>query len=188
MILATNNKGKIEEIKSIFKEKEIYSLKDKKIEIEVTEDQESFLENAKKKAIEIYEIAKEETIADDSGLCIKCLNGFPGVMTHRFLGEDATDRMRNEFLINEVNKFEDRSAQFICNVVYYDGKRTIVGEGIINGFIATECRGDNGFGFDEIFELPTGKTLAELSKEEKNKISARYLALEDLIKQITKQC
>jgi XTP/dITP diphosphohydrolase len=132
------------------------------------------------KAKEIYGIAKEGTIADDSGLCIDCLDGFPGVMTHRFLGEDATDRMRNEYLIKEVNKHEDRSAQFICNMVYYDGERTVVGEGILNGVIARECRGENGFGFDEIFELPNGLTLAELSSEEKNEVSSRTLALKDL--------
>ena len=136
----------------------------------------------------IYEVLNEdwieETIADDSGLCIYCLDGFPGVLTHRFLGDDATDRMRNEYLINEVNKHEDRSAQFICDIVYYDGVKTVVGEGIINGSIAKECRGNNGFGFDEIFELPNGLTLAELSTEEKNNISARSNALKVLKKKL----
>lgn len=180
MIIATNNKGKIEEIKKILKDDKVFSLKEKNIMIDVEEDKNSFLENAEKKAIEIYNIAKEETIADDSGLCINCLNGFPGVMTHRFLGENATDRMRNEYLINEVNKYEDRSAQVVCNIVYYDGKKKIIGEGILNGFISKECRGDNGFGFDEIFELLSGLTLAEISSDEKNKISARSLAIKDL--------
>ena len=180
MIIATNNKGKIEEIKKILKDDTVFSLKEKNIMIDVEEDKNSFLENAEKKAIEIYNIAKEETIADDSGLCINCLNGFPGVMTHRFLGENATDRMRNEYLINEVNKYEDRSAQVVCNIVYYDGKKRIIGEGILNGFISKECRGDNGFGFDEIFELSSGLTLAEISSDEKNKISARSLAIKDL--------
>ncbi len=180
MIIASNNKGKIEEIKKILSEYEIYSLKDKNINVDVEEDEDTFLGNATKKAKEIYGIAKEGTIADDSGLCIDCLDGFPGVMTHRFLGEDATDRMRNEYLIKEVNKHEDRSAQFICNMVYYDGERTVVGEGILNGVIARECRGENGFGFDEIFELPNGLTLAELSSEEKNEVSSRTLALKDL--------
>ena len=180
MILATNNNGKLEEVKKILKDYTIHSLKDKNINIDVVEDKESFLENAKKKAMEIYEITHEETIADDSGLCINCLGGFPGVMTHRFLGDDATDRMRNEYLINEVNKYEDRSAQVVCNLVYYDGEKEIVGEGVLNGFISTECRGNNGFGFDEIFELPNGLTLAELSSEEKNKISARSIAIKEL--------
>lgn len=180
MIIATNNKGKLEEIRNILQGYEIYSLKDKNIDIDVEEDEDSFLGNARKKAIEIYKISNEETIADDSGLCINCLNDFPGVMTHRFLGDDATDRMRNEYLINEVNKYNDRRAQVVCNLVYYDGTNEIIGEGILNGFISKECRGKNGFGFDEIFELPNGLTLAELSPNEKNEISARSIAIKDL--------
>lgn len=182
MIAATNNLGKLKEIKEMFKEHRIYSLKEVGINIDVVEDGKTFLENAKKKAIEIYNIAQtsEEVIADDSGLCIKALKGFPGVKTHRFLGENATDKMRNEYLINQVNQYDDRSAQFICTLVYYDGVNFVVGEGILDGFISKECRGDNGFGFDEIFELPNGLTLAELSVEEKNSISARSLALKDL--------
>ena len=186
MILATNNKGKLEEIRKILTDYKIYSLKDKNINVDVEEDKESFLGNAMKKAKEIYEISHEETIADDSGLCINCLDGFPGVMTHRFLGDDATDRMRNEYLINEVNKYEDRSAQVVCNLVYYDGEKEIVGEGILKGFISKECRGNNGFGFDEIFELPNGLTLAELSSDEKNSVSARLLAINDLKKKLKK--
>ena len=186
MILATNNKGKLEEIKKILTDYKIYSLKDKNINVDVEEDKDSFLGNAMKKAKEIYEISHEETIADDSGLCINCLDGFPGVMTHRFLGDDATDRMRNEYLINEVNKYQDRSAQVVCNLVYYDGEKEIVGEGVLNGFISTECRGNNGFGFDEIFELPNGLTLAELSFEEKNRISARSIAINALKKKLIK--
>lgn len=184
MILATNNKGKLDEIRKILKEYKIYSLKDKNINVDVEEDKDSFLGNAKKKAIEIYKISHEETIADDSGLCINCLNGFPGVMTHRFLGENATDRMRNEYLINEVNKHNDRSAQVICNLVYYDGTKEIIGQGVLDGFISKDCRGDNGFGFDEIFELPNGLTLAQLSPDEKNKISARAMAIKDLGKKM----
>ena len=80
----------------------------------------------------------------------------------------------------EVNKYGDRSAQVVCNIVYYDGENTIVGAGILEGFISKECRGNNGFGFDEIFELPNGLTLAEISPKEKNEISARSLALKDL--------
>ena len=186
MILATNNKGKLEEIRKILTDYKIYSLKDKNINVDVEEDKDSFLGNAMKKAKEIYEISHEETIADDSGLCINCLGGFPGVMTHRFLGDDATDRMRNEYLINEVNKYEDRSAQVVCNLVYYDGEKEIVGEGILKGFISKECRGNNGFGFDEIFELPNGLTLAELSSDEKNSVSARSIAINALKKKLIK--
>lgn len=179
MIVASNNRGKIEEIKSILNEYEIYSLKEKNIDIDVLEDADTFIGNATKKAIEVYNIAKEEVIADDSGLCINVLNDFPGVLTHRFLG-DVSDKERNEYLINEANKNNDRSAKVVCDIVYYDGKETIVGEGILEGKIAHSPRGENGFGFDPIFELETGKTLAELTPSEKNLVSARRLALNDL--------
>lgn len=179
MVIATNNKGKLNEIKEIFKEYELYSLKDKNINIDVIEDEDTFLGNATKKAREIYNIVKEPVIADDSGLCIDSLNGFPGVMTHRFMG-DVSDTERNEYLINEVNKHNDRSANFICNIVYYDGIDIVVGEGVLKGKIAKHARGNNGFGFDSIFELDNGLTLAELSNEEKNKISARSIALYNL--------
>ncbi|MCX4365283.1 MAG: RdgB/HAM1 family non-canonical purine NTP pyrophosphatase [Bacilli bacterium] len=184
IIIATNNKGKIEEIKKILNEYEIYSLKERNIDIDVVEDQDTFLGNAQKKAFEIYELTGEETIADDSGLCIDALDGFPGVMTHRFLGDYASDTMRNEYLINELNKYSNRSAQVICKLVYYNGKDIVVGEGVLKGFIAKECRGINGFGFDEIFELSNGLTLAELSADEKNKVSARGLAAKDLKKKL----
>jgi len=179
MILATNNKGKINEIKNILNEYDIYSLKDRNIDIDVIEDSDTFEGNALKKAKEIYNISHEEVLADDSGLCINCLNGSPGVMTHRFLGE-VSDEERNQYLINEVNKHDDRKAQVVCSLVYYDGINTIVGTGILEGYISTSCRGSNGFGFDPIFELPNGKTLAELTAEEKNMVSARALAANDL--------
>jgi len=187
MIVASNNKGKIEEIKAILNDYPVYSLKDKNIDIDVIEDAETFLGNALKKAKEVYKISGEAAIADDSGLCIHALNEFPGVMTHRFLGDNATDLDRNNYYINELNKYNDRSAKVVCVIVYYDGTNTLVGEGVIEGIISKEIRGEYGFGFDKVFELKNGKTLAELTPEEKNKVSARYLALEDL-KQKLKDC
>lgn len=95
MILATNNKGKLKEIREILTEYKIKSLKEVGISVDVVEDQASFQGNALKKAKEIYELAKEAVIADDSGLCITAFDGWPGVMTHRFMGEEATDEERN---------------------------------------------------------------------------------------------
>lgn len=186
MILATNNMGKLKEIREILKEYEISSLKDKNIDIDVIEDQDTFVGNAKKKALEIYDITHEEVLADDSGLCIEALNGFPGVMTHRFLGENATDEERNQYLIDEVNKHENCNASVVCSLVYYDGVDFTIGTGEIKGIIAKEMRGTNGFGFDPIFELSNGLTLAETSSEEKNAISARAMAARDLQKKLTR--
>ena len=186
MIAATNNEGKLREIREILNDYKIDSLKDRNISIDVVEDQNTFLGNATKKAQEIYNITHEEVIADDSGLCINALDNFPGVLTHRFLGENATKEMRNNYLIEKTNECSDRSAKVVCYIVYYNGKETIIGKGILNGFISKNRRGLNGFGFDEIFELPNGKTLAELTSDEKNKISARALALQDLKRKLTK--
>ena len=186
VIAATNNEGKLREIRAILNDYKIDSLKDRNISIDVVEDQDTFLGNAIKKAQEIYNITHEDVIADDSGLCINALDGFPGVLTHRFLGEEATDEMRNNYLIEKTNKCTNRSAKVICYIVYYNGKETIVGEGILNGFISKNRRGLNGFGFDEIFELQNGKTLAELSSDEKNEVSARALALKDLKRKLAK--
>ena len=102
-----------------------------------------------------------------------------------FLGEDKTDRERNLAIIERCKDLEDRSAKVVCNIVYYNDGKIVVGEGIINGYISKEVRGENGFGFDEIFELENGKTLAELSPSEKNNISARSLALKDLKNKLT---
>lgn len=180
MIFASNNKGKLREVKAIFEDYEVKSLAEAGINIEVEEDQDSFYGNALKKAKEIYEIAKEPVVADDSGLCIDVYEGWPGVLTHRFMGEEATDDDRNNAILNKMKEESNREAKVACNLVYYDGKDIVVGEGVLNGNISNERRGSNGFGFDDIFELENGKTLAELSSEEKNEVSARYLAAIDL--------
>ena len=186
MIAATNNESKLREIRAILNEYKIYSLKDRNIAVEVEEDQDTFLGNAKKKAQEIYNLTHEEVIADDSGICINALDGFPGVLTHRFLGKNATTEMRNNYLIEKTNEYSDRSAKVICCIVYYNGTEMIACNGILEGFIAKERRGQNNFGFDEIFELSDGRTLAELPPTEKNKISARSLALQELKRKLTK--
>lgn len=180
MTLATNNAGKLREIKSILADYEIYSLREKNIDIDIEENQDSFYGNALKKAKEIYEISHEPVIADDSGLCIDCFDGWPGVLTHRFLGNESTEKERNIAILEKMKDCNNRDASVVCNLVYYDGINILNGEGIIKGKISDSRRGVNGFGFDEIFEMSNGKTLAELTSEEKNKISARYLAANDL--------
>lgn len=180
MIFASNNPGKLREIKKIFAEYDVKSLKEAGIEIEVEEDRDTFCGNALKKAQEIYQVSREAVIADDSGLCIHCYDEWPGVQTHRFLGENKTDDERNRAILDKMEDQKEREASVVCNLVYFDGKNTIVGEGKLEGTIAREVRGENGFGFDPIFTLQSGKTLAELTPEEKNLASARYLAAFDL--------
>ena len=185
MIFASNNKGKIKEIKSIFKDEEIISLKEANVDIDVIEDADSFYGNALKKAKEIFELTNIPVIADDSGICIDAFDGWPGVLTHRFAGEEATDEERNAIMLDKVHTQDNKNAKVICNLVYYDGKQIVVGEGILKGTIVSP-RGTNGFGFDPIFELESGKTLAELTSEEKNITSARYLAALDLKNKLSK--
>ncbi len=180
MILATNNKGKLKEIREILSQYEIMSLREAGITVDVVEDQDSFYGNALKKAKEIYGMTGKAVIADDSGLCIDAYQGWPGVLTHRFAGEDATDDVRNNMILDRMDGISDRSASVICNLVYYDGSVILLGEGVLKGRIPESRCGDNGFGFDDVFELDNGKTLAELSSEEKNEVSARRLAAEDL--------
>ena len=186
VVIATNNLGKIKEIKVILKDYEILTLKDMNCEIEVEENQDTFEGNAMKKAKEIAEALKMPAIADDSGLCIDILKGWPGVHTARFLGENATQEQRNNAILEKMKKEPERMARVRCCMAYYEDGNFILGKGEVEGKIAIQKRGKNGFGFDEIFELPNGKTFAELTLDEKNQISHRKLALQDLKENLQK--
>ena len=179
ILIASNNKGKLKELQSILTSFTLKTLEDKNIHIEVEENQQTYEGNSLKKAKEIYNISKMPTIADDSGLNIESLNNFPGVETHRFAGLHSTDEDRNNILLKKLENKDNRRASFTSVITYYDGKNTILGIGKLEGIIAKYPRGKNGFGFDSIFEY-NGKTLAELTQEEKNKISARKLAIINL--------
>ena len=187
VVIATNNEGKVKEIKEILKGFELLTLKDINCKIEVEEDEETFEGNSKKKAKEISELTNMPCIADDSGLCIEAFNGWPGVHTARFLGKEATDKQRNEAILERMKnlKGEQRKAKVKCVVTYYENGQAITGIGEVEGRIAEEIKGERGFGFDSIFELNNGKTYAELSLEEKNEISHRKRALKKLEKQLT---
>ena len=179
IIIASGNKGKIKEAKEILDTYKIVSIDEIEINVDVEEDQKTFEGNAIKKAEEIAKLLNGKMcIADDSGIEIEYLNGFPGVFTKRWL--QGTDRQRNLSIIEKLKGVpkEKRKISFVTAIALSDGKKTICEIGKIDGFVSKEVRGENGFGFDEIFELENGKTLAELSQEEKNKISARRIALE----------
>lgn len=187
ILIATSNPGKLKEFKQILKNYELLTLKDVNCKIEVKEDQETFEGNAKKKAMEIGNITNLPCIADDSGLCIEAFDGWPGIHTARFLGKKATDQQRNEVILEKMKdlKREERKAKVHCVIAYYEDGKFIVGKGEVSGRIAKLPRGERGFGFDPIFEVENGKTYAELSEEEKNAISHRKRALENLEKQLT---
>lgn len=182
IVVATNNFGKLKEIKEILKDYELISLKDLNLKVEIIENGKNFKENALKKAREVFKITDIPSIADDSGLCIDSLKGFPGINTARFLGDNATDDDRNNYILEKMKDKNDneRIAKVICSIAYVDNKNEYIVEGVIKGRIAYKKRGNNGFGFDPIFELENGKTLAELKSYEKNNVSSRKIALEKL--------
>ena len=181
IIMASGNKGKIKEAQEILEDYEIIPMNEIGIDIDVEEDQETFEGNARKKAETIAKTLNGKMcLADDSGIQIEFLYGFPGVFTKRW--HKGTDRERNEALIEKLNgvPHEKRKIKFVTAMALSDGEKTITAVGEIQGYVADAPRGENGFGFDEIFELEDGRTLAEISAEEKNQISARKKALENL--------
>ena len=185
ILVATTNKGKLREIRDILNNFEILSLQDINCNIDVIEDGNTFKENALKKAKEISKATNMNCIADDSGLCIDEFDGWPGVITARFLGPNTTEQERNEYILNKMKDLpkEKRVARHCVSIAYVDiDGREIVVQAETVGHIAKSPRGQNGFGFDVIFELEDGRTQAELSEEEKNAISSRRKALE-MIKQ-----
>lgn len=185
IIIASGNKGKIKEAQEILKEFKVISIKKLGIDVDVEEDKETFEENAIKKAETIAkELNGKMCIADDSGIEIEYLDGFPGVRTKRW--HQGSDRERNLAILEKMQgvEKENRKINFVTAIALSDGKKTICKKGIISGYVSECIRGDNGFGFDEIFELENGKTLAELSNEEKNEISARRIAIEEIRKEL----
>ena len=182
-ILASKNKHKAEEIKEILGEGfEIITQTEAGAgNIEVIEDGTTFEENAAKKAEQIMKALNMPVIADDSGLCVDYLNGAPGVHTARFAGEHATDEENIAKLLSELHDVppEKRGARFVCVIALAEpGKKTQFFRGESMGIIAAEKSGNGGFGYDPIFYKEEFKaTMAELTAEEKNKISHRGAAL-----------
>lgn len=185
MIFASNNEGKIREIKAILKSQEIYSLKDKNIDIDIEETGKTFYENALIKAKTIYELTGIPTIADDSGLIFEELGDWPGVNTKRISNDQSNDEQdRNRILIEKGKTLQNKTIYAICSLVYYDGKEIISAEGKMKGTITTKEYPGNGFGFDRVFRLDNGKVVSSLTPEEKNKVSHRAKALEILNKKL----
>ena len=180
IIIASKNKAKIKETQEILSNYKVTPTED--INIDIEENGQTFEENAIKKAEEIAKhLNGKKCIADDSGIEIEILNGFPGVHTKRW--HTGTDRERNIAILEKLKGVpkEKRKIVFTTAIAISNGEETFCETGKIEGFVAENIRGQNGFGFDEIFELQDGRTLAELTQEEKNKISARKKALQKIM-------
>ena len=188
IILASNNKDKVKEVKEILKGYDIISMKEAGIDVDIEENGTTFEENALIKARAIMKLTGQITMADDSGLEIDYLNKAPGVYSARFMGHDTSYDIKNKALIQKLEgvKGSDRSGRFVCAIaVCFPDGREIVKRGTMEGLIAEEIKGDNGFGYDPIVYLPEyGKTSGELAPEEKNKISHRGKALELIKKEL----
>lgn len=198
IVFATGNVGKIREIEAILADLglEVVSMKEAGVSVDIEENGSTYEENAliKTRAVAacLREAGQQEAtvvMADDSGLEIDYLNKEPGVYSARYLGEDTSYRIKNANLINRLEGVEDerRTARFVCAIaaVLPDG-RELTSRGVIEGRIGYEEKGSNGFGYDPIFYVPEfGRTTAELSEEEKNKVSHRGNALRQM-KQLLK--
>ena len=186
LIFATGNQNKMREIREILADLpvEILSMKEAGIEADIVEDGKTFEENAIIKAKAIMELTGELVLADDSGLEIDYLNKEPGIYSARYMGEDTSYRIKNASLIERLAGVPDekRTARFVCAIAaaFPDGTVKTT-EGVIEGRIGYEERGENGFGYDPIFYVPEfGCTTAELSEEQKNAVSPRGKALEKM--------
>jgi XTP/dITP diphosphohydrolase len=198
LVIASQNKGKIAEFERMLLPAgcQVLSLYDYTNLPEIVESGSTFYENALIKAQIIAEHLKVPVLADDSGLCVDALNGAPGVYSARYAGENASDQENNRKLLAELIKISKgrsvqcgdelclSTARFVCALVIYDpvSGQIVHAEGSREGCILPQPRGENGFGYDPLFYLPEfGKTMAELSAEEKNKISHRGEALRKLV-------
>ncbi|MHB1688573.1 MAG: RdgB/HAM1 family non-canonical purine NTP pyrophosphatase [Ignavibacteriaceae bacterium] len=186
IIFASKNRGKILEVEEIIKNSDIYLLSLLGVELipDIVESGSTFEENARIKAEAVYNAFRIPTVADDSGLAVEQLDGRPGVYSARYSGECATDEENNEKLLFELNNFsEPHKAKYVCVAVFYDGKNFVSTTGEVHGKIVKERKGTNGFGYDPYF-VPDGfnQTMAELMLKEKNKISHRAIAFNELKK------
>ncbi len=190
IVFATNNAHKVSEFKSCFAkngiEAEIITIKETGFKGEIIEDADTFEGNAFIKAKTLCDYTGLIAIADDSGLVVDCLDGAPGVYSARYAGENATDLQNIEKLLEKLKdvKPEDKTAKFVCCmcVCRPDGE-SLYTYGESKGLIIDELRGDGTFGYDPIFYYPPfDKTFAEMSESEKNSISHRGNAVEELVK------
>lgn len=183
MIFATGNMGKMKEIKAILGDigEEILSMKEAGIDMDIVEDGSTFEENAIIKAKVVMERTGQLALADDSGLEIDALNKEPGIYSARYMGEDTPYEIKNRNLIERMKgvKGKDRSARFVCVIAaaFPDGE-IITTRGTIEGVIAEEPAGENGFGYDPIVYVPEyGMTTGQMDPDAKNAISHRGKAL-----------
>lgn len=180
IVVMSNNDGKIREIKSVLKDFNVLSLKDLNLNIDVEETGTTFEENAILK-VEALKDKYDYVLADDSGLEISALDNQPGVYSARFLGHDTPYEIKNKLVLEKISECDDRGARFTSVIALSDHGVIHLFKGVLNGEISRDVRGTGGFGYNPIF-IPEGfhETLAEISDDERDKITHRAKALEAL--------
>ncbi len=191
IVLATNNKHKLEEIRAILDGcfEQLLSLSELGLDIEIEETGATLEENALIKAREIVRLTGMPALADDTGLMVDTLGGAPGVYSARYAGEAHDDKSNRQLLLKNLENATDRSAHFgtVIAVCYPDGSY-LTAEGRVDGKIIFEERGEGGFGYDSLFySEEIGKTFAEATPEEKNSISHRGRALRAMLEKLKAQ-
>ena len=192
VVIATSNKGKLKEFETLLAPLnwQFYSLKDLGIDSPI-EDGATFYENALIKAKHAATISGYPAIADDSGLCVDSLNGAPGIKSARYAGENSSDADNNLKLLKSLENRNQRNAAFVACLVFFDpnsNERPISAEGRLEGEIALNSKGKDGFGYDPIFLISgENKTLAELGKDYKNENSHRAKATKILLKMLLEE-
>lgn len=192
IIFATGNAGKMREIRLILEDLgcQVISMKEAGADPEIVEDGKSFAENAEIKARAVWNCTGDIVLADDSGLVVDYIGGEPGIYSARYMGEDTSYEIKNRNIIERLEgaSGDERAARFVCNIaaVLPDG-RVVHTEAAMEGLIAEEPAGCEGFGYDPILYIPEfEKTSAELTIDEKNRISHRGKALEAMKSELKK--
>ncbi|WP_175626578.1 MULTISPECIES: RdgB/HAM1 family non-canonical purine NTP pyrophosphatase [Oxalobacteraceae] len=189
LILASNNQGKLKEFSALLSSINFDVHAQGEFNVpEAEEPHVTFVENAIAKARHAARLTGKPALADDSGVCVNALGGAPGVYSARYAGEPKSDQRNNEKLIADLSAHVDKSAYYYCVLVFVrhaDDPQPVIAEGRWNGEMLAEPRGQGGFGYDAYFWLPEQqKTAAELTAEEKNRLSHRGQALRALIEKL----
>ena len=189
LVLASNNAGKVKEFQALLAPLQFEVIPQGVLGIPSAEEPfQTFVENALAKARHASSASGLPALADDSGICAHALDGRPSVYSARYAGENANDAANNEKLITELSNLSDRSAHYVCALVFInsaDDPNPLIVETSWHGEIVDQAKGSNGFGYDPHFFLPElGKTAAELDPAQKNLISHRGQALRELIRQL----
>ena len=187
LVIATGNAGKLKEMKEMLGDLfDVIGLKEAGATATAEENGSTFAENALIKAEDIFKQTGENVLADDSGLCVEALGGAPGIYSARYAGENATQAQKNALLLKNLQGAENRKAKFVCSVaLILKNGRVIQAEGETEGEILQSENGNGGFGYDPLFfSYDLKKSFGDCTDDEKNSLSHRSRALQNLLEKL----